>query len=70
MQADKEWVSRNIGFDPVARPAQASTFSFPAAARPNSTSEDHQREIIDFDSEAPEGRNSWPLLKPIAKGFP
>jgi len=56
MQADREWVRRNIGFDPVARPAPESTFSFAAAARPDSAPEDLQREIIDFDSEAPAGR--------------
>ena len=56
MIADREWVRRNIGFDPVARPAPASTFSFTPAARPNSTAEDLQREIIDFDSESPAGR--------------
>lgn len=56
MIADRDWVVRNIGFDPIARPAPASTFAFAAAARPSSTAEDFQREIIDFDSEAPEGR--------------
>ena len=52
---DRRWVERNLGFDPIARPAPASTYSFTAAARPSSV-EDLQREIIDFDSEAPEGR--------------
>ncbi len=56
MIADREWVRRNIGFDPIARPAPMSTFSFSAAARPSSTPEDLQREIIDFDSESPAGR--------------
>jgi hypothetical protein len=56
MIADREWVRRNIGFDPISRPAPASTFSFTAAARPNSTAENLQREIIDFDSESPAGR--------------
>jgi hypothetical protein len=56
MIADREWVRRNIGFDPIARPAPISTFSFTAAARPSSTVEDLQREIIDFDSESPAGR--------------
>ena len=56
MQVDRKWVRRNIGFDPVARPAPVSTFSFKAAARPDSTPEDLQREIIDFDSESPTGR--------------
>jgi hypothetical protein len=56
MIVDREWARRNIGFDPVARPAPASTFSFAAAARPGSAPEDFQREIIDFDSESPAGR--------------
>jgi nucleoside phosphorylase len=56
MIADREWVRRNLGFDPIARPAPASTFAFPAAARRGSSPEDLQREIIDFDSEAPTGR--------------
>src|SRR5213595_2015528 len=56
MIVDRAWVRRNIGFDPIARPAPAETFSFAAAARPKSTPEDLQREIIDFDSEATEGR--------------
>jgi nucleoside phosphorylase len=56
MIASRDWVRRNLGFDPIAKPAPASTFSFAAAAHPKSTPEDLQREIIDFDSEAPEGR--------------
>ena len=56
MIADREWVRRNIGFDPSALPAPISTFSFTAAARPSSTVDDLQREIIDFDSESPAGR--------------
>src|SRR5262249_43005480 len=56
MIADRAWVERNLGFDPIARPAPASTFSFAAAAKPKSTPEDFQREIIDFDSAGPEGR--------------
>jgi hypothetical protein len=56
MPVDQAWVQRNLGFDPVARPAPASTVAFAKAAEPNSSPEDLQREIIDFDSEAPEGR--------------
>src|ERR1700746_1507896 len=52
---DRQWVERNLGFDPIARPAPTSTFAFTAAARSSSV-EDLQREILDFDSEAPEGR--------------
>jgi hypothetical protein len=56
MIADREWVRRNVGFDPIAQPAPVSTFSFTAAAWPRSTVADLYREIIDFDSESPAGR--------------
>jgi hypothetical protein len=55
MVVDRAWVERNLGFDPIARPAPASTFEFPPAARPTGNPEDVQREIIDFDSESPAG---------------
>jgi nucleoside phosphorylase len=54
MRADRKWVERNLGFDPIAKPPPLATFAFkPAAAA--ATSEDFQREIIDFDSESTEG---------------
>src|SRR4051794_37226975 len=56
MLADRAWVKRNLGFDPIAKPAPKSTFQHAVAAKPRSTPEDFQREIIDFDSEAPAGR--------------
>lgn len=55
MIADRRWAVRNFGFDPVATPAPATTFAFQPAARARRV-EDFQREIIDFDSEAPSGR--------------
>src|SRR6266568_2281238 len=55
MMVDRGWVKRNLGFDPIAKPAPASTYSFAQAAH-SSSIEDLRREIIDFDSEAPEGR--------------
>jgi len=55
MIVGRQWVQRNLGFDPVARPAPSSTFAFSRAASTSSV-EDLQREIINFDSEAPEGR--------------
>ena len=55
MMIDRGWVKRNLGFDPIATPAPASTFSFARAERTSSV-EDLQREIIDFDSEAAEGK--------------
>src|SRR5258708_17267981 len=56
MIADLAWLHRILGFDPIPLPAPAATFSFAKAAQPSSGPEDFQREIIDFDSEAPEGR--------------
>jgi hypothetical protein len=56
MIADRAWVQRNLGFDPIATPAPSSTFAFAKAAGPRSAPEDLEREIIDFDSEAPAGR--------------
>jgi hypothetical protein len=55
MMIDRGWVKRNLGFDPIATPAPASTFSFARAER-TSNVDDLQREIIDFDSEATEGK--------------
>lgn len=55
MIVDRRWVQRNLGFDPIAMPAPVATFAFAKAADPRSAPEDFQREIIDFDSEAPEG---------------
>src|SRR5262244_3518505 len=56
MIADREWVRRNLGFDPITTPPPPTTFAFSRAAKRQSTPEDFQREIIDFDSEAPPGR--------------
>jgi hypothetical protein len=54
MQADRQWVERNLGFDPVAKPPPSSAFALQRAAR-TSDPEDLQREIIDFDSASPAG---------------
>src|SRR5450432_1138577 len=56
MIIDRKWVARNLGFDPNETPAPAATFTFKAAAKPSATVENLQREIIEFDSEAPAGR--------------
>ena len=56
MITNRAWVQRNLGFDPVTTPAPAAAFAVPKAALPSSTPEDLQREIIDFDSEAPAGK--------------
>jgi Phosphorylase superfamily len=55
MVIDRRWAERNLGFNPIATPAPETTFAFTKAAR-TSSPEDLQREIIDFDSEGPEGR--------------
>ncbi len=56
MIVDRKWVARNLGFDPTKTPPPADTFAVKAAAKASATVESIQREIIDFDSEAPEGR--------------
>jgi nucleoside phosphorylase len=55
MIVDQAWAERNLGFSPITSPAPAATFAFAPAVR-SSNVEDLQREIIDFDSEAPAGR--------------
>ena len=55
MVVDRAWVERNLGFDPITTPAPISTFAVRAAAGKSPSSEDFQREIIDFDSESPGG---------------
>ena len=55
MKIDRNWVERNLGFDPSKIPVPANTFAF-TRAHATSHPEDLQREIIDFDSEAPEGK--------------
>src|SRR5437764_2184048 len=54
MKVDRKWVERNLGFDPISKPPPTATFAFPKAAK-SEEPEDFQREIIDFDSEAPAG---------------
>src|SRR5262249_27214252 len=56
MRVDRKWLERNIGFDPIAKPPPTAAFAFPRAAAKAPASDDFQREIIDFDSEAPAGR--------------
>jgi len=56
MIANRAWVKRNLGFDPIAVPAPKATFAFKEAAKPTAGAEDFQRDMIDFDSEGPEGR--------------
>ena len=46
MIIDRRWVERNLGFDPIATPAPASTFAFTPAAKSSSargsTERDHR----------------------------
>jgi nucleoside phosphorylase len=56
MIADRKWMRRNLGFDPITTPPPANTFANAKAAKPSAKPEDFQREIIDFDSESPQGR--------------
>ena len=48
--ATRAWVKRNLGFDPAATPAPASTFATVSAAIKSAQPQDFQREIIDFDA--------------------
>ena len=55
MIIDRAWIERNIGVDPTSIPIPTSAFARRAAASPNASLDDLQRDIIDFDSEGPEG---------------
>jgi len=55
MIVDRAWVVRNIGFDPVEVQAPAASFAFRPAAGHRAHLDDLQRDIIEFDSEGPEG---------------
>jgi len=55
MIADRKWIKRNLGFDPIDTPPPAASFATRKAALAGAVVEDFQREIIDFDSEGPEG---------------
>jgi purine-nucleoside phosphorylase len=54
MKANRQWMERNLGFDPLKTPPPATTFASAKAAKTGAP-EDLQREIIDFDSEATSG---------------
>jgi len=61
MRVDSDWMVRNIGFDPVLHPMPAGSFSnknvLAAVTKKKAIQDvDLQREIIDFDSEAAEGK--------------
>ena len=62
MTADRKWVEKNLGFDPISTPPPATAFADKRVAKSaakrsaKAAPEDFQREIIDFDSEGTEGR--------------
>jgi len=62
MSVGRQWAIRNLGFDPLATPAPEATYASKPAARLRQI-EDLQREIIDFDSEAPSGREFLAFTK-------
>ena len=55
MIIDRAWMKRNIGFDPVTTERPAAIYANKKAVGPNASLDDIQRDIIDFDSEGPEG---------------
>ena len=55
MIISRRWAERNLGFDPISTPPPAASFAFAPAAT-SSDDADLRREMIDFDSEAPAGR--------------
>jgi len=63
MIVDRNWVKRDIGFDPIEQPAPKNTFAVTAAAVKSPQPEDLQREVIDFDSESPAGLSFFALTK-------
>jgi hypothetical protein len=55
MTVDRSWIKRNLGFDPTTTNLPGKAFAS-APAGPVTSVGDIQREIIDFDSEAPHGK--------------
>jgi hypothetical protein len=54
MIADRAWVERNLGFDPIRDPPPEQTYAVHAAAMATKP-EDFELELIEFDSESPAG---------------
>lgn len=64
MTIDRAWVTRNLGFDPIATPAPIESFANKAAfLKAGGGPEDLQRELIEFDSEGPEGQAFFAFSK-------
>lgn len=55
MIVDRQWFVRNLGYDPLG-PRASRALRAVTAKRPAGSRQDLAREIIDFDSEAEEGR--------------
>ena len=53
MRADRKWIERNLGYDPIAGPPPDTAYPFPQAVRKGAAPEDYHREIIDFNSDSP-----------------
>jgi hypothetical protein len=60
---DRAWVERNIGLDPGKVSIPASAFALRAAAGQNASLDDIQRDVIDFDSEGPDGAAFFKFTK-------
>src|SRR3954453_21186651 len=63
MTVDRVWFQRNVGFDPIERPAPRSTFKIKKAASPTADIDDVRREMIEFDSEGQEGMSFMAFSK-------
>jgi hypothetical protein len=66
MTANRAWVKRNLGFDPIATPAPAATFAFKPALAPRPQPEDFVM--------ARHRANTWPrpgtFSRPMPGSFP
>ena len=63
MIVDRAWIARNIGVDPATVSIPPSAFATRAAAARDASFDDIQRDIIDFDSEGPEGSAFFSFTK-------
>ena len=55
MIVDRAWIARNVGVDPATVSIPKLAFATRAAATRDASLDDIQRDIIDFNSEGPEG---------------
>jgi len=66
MIVDRAWAERNIGFDPAKTTMPAGAYVHRRLAAHDADPGDLQREIIDFDSEGPEGATFLAFTKSTA----